>query len=65
MAALRDAARPFLAMGGRDAFDVAQSRWLRHRRHCGSDLACIKREYRLRIRVINAVLKRAYSLGPL
>ena len=65
MATLRQAARPFLAMGARSAFDDAQTQWLHERRRCQSQLACLRQAYRTRIRAIETVLARADGLGPL
>jgi uncharacterized protein len=61
---LYDINRHTLAMGGRDALQDAQRQWLRDRRNCGSQRACLNRSYDRRLSDLNQSMERIYSNGP-
>ena len=65
MALLYGLDRKFLAMGGRGALIDQQSAWLRERRACGSDRACLMRVYDRRIGELRSVIDRqVVTRGP-
>lgn len=65
MAQLYDITRKVVPMGTRGAIMDEQSRWLRDRRTCGPNRACIAKSYARRIGQLNAVLEqRVYPNGP-
>ncbi|HRD27956.1 MAG TPA: hypothetical protein PLO65_06620 [Caulobacter sp.] len=65
MALLYDIVRRLVPMGSRGAIMDEQSRWLRQRRTCGPDRACLSRSYATRIARLNRVLEtRVYPNGP-
>jgi uncharacterized protein len=61
---LYDINRHTLAMGGRGALQDAQRQWLRDRRNCGSQRACLNRSYDRRLSDLNRSMERIYSNGP-
>jgi uncharacterized protein len=61
---LYDINRHTLAMGGRGALQDAQRQWLRDRRNCGSQRACLNRSYDRRLSDLNKSMERIYSNGP-
>ena len=57
--------RKFLAMGGRGALIDQQVAWLRERRACGSDRACLMGVYDRRIGELRAIIDRqVVTRGP-
>jgi uncharacterized protein len=64
MSVLYDINRHTLAMGGRGALEDAQRQWLRDRRNCGSQRACLNRSYDRRLSELNRSMERIYSNGP-
>lgn len=64
MAVLYDVNRHTLAMGGRGALQDAQQQWLRDRRNCGAQRACLGRAYDRRLGELERGLERIYSNGP-
>jgi uncharacterized protein len=64
MAVLYDINRHTLAMGGRGALQDAQQQWLRDRRGCGAQRACLNRVYDRRLGDLERGLERVYSNGP-
>jgi uncharacterized protein len=64
MAVLYDINRKTLAMGGRGALEDQQRQWLRDRRNCGAQRACLNRSYDRRLSDLNRSMERIYSNGP-
>ena len=65
MAELYRIVRKVVPMGARGAIMDDQAVWLRDRRRCGADRACLTRSYARRIGQLNAVLEeRVYPNGP-
>ena len=65
MAQLYDIVRHLVPMGTRGVIMDEQSRWLRARRSCGANRACLNRSYATRIAQLNRVLEtRVYNHGP-
>ena len=65
MAQLYDIVRHLVPMGTRGAIMDEQGRWLRARRTCGANRACLSRSYATRIAQLNRVLEtRVYPNGP-
>jgi uncharacterized protein len=64
MALLYDINRKTLAMGGRGALQDAQWRWLRDRRGCGANRACLNRAYDRRLGELERSMERIYRSGP-
>ena len=64
MAVLYDVNRKTLAMGGRGALEDQQRQWLRDRRSCGAQRACLNRSYDRRLSELNRSMERIYSNGP-
>lgn len=65
MSQLYDIVRKLVPMGSRGAIMDDQAAWLRDRRRCGGDRACLTRSYARRISQLNAVLEeRVYPNGP-
>ena len=56
--------RHLVPMGGRDAIMDDQRAWLKARRTCGADQACLRRSYDRRLRELNTVMDRVYRQGP-
>ena len=53
-----------LAMGGRGALMDQQQEWLRNRRTCGGNKACLNRAYDRRLADLEKSMERIYSNGP-
>ncbi|HQR88404.1 MAG: hypothetical protein B7Z44_14955 [Caulobacter sp. 12-67-6] len=53
-----------LAMGGRGALMDQQRDWLRDRRACGGNKACLNRAYDRRLGDLEKSMERIYSNGP-
>lgn len=65
MSQLYGIVRKVVPMGARGAIMDDQAVWLRDRRRCGADRACLSRSYSKRITQLNAVLEqRVYPNGP-
>lgn len=65
MAQLYGIVRKVVPMGTRGAIMDEQSVWLRNRRTCGPNRACLQKSYARRIQQLNAVLEqRVYPNGP-
>lgn len=65
MSQLYDIVRRLVPMGTRGAIMDEQTRWLRARRTCGANRACLNRSYTTRIAQLNRVLEtRVYPNGP-
>ncbi|EJL32801.1 hypothetical protein PMI01_02440 [Caulobacter sp. AP07] len=64
MAVLYDINRKTLAMGGRGALEDQQRQWLRDRRGCGAQRACLNRSYDRRLGDLERSLERVYRNGP-
>jgi uncharacterized protein len=64
MAVLYDINRKTLAMGGRGALEDQQRQWLRDRRGCGAQRACLNRSYDRRLGDLERSMERIYSNGP-
>lgn len=64
MSVLYDINRHTLAMGGRGALEDAQRQWLRDRRGCGANRACLNRAYDGRLADLERSMERIYSHGP-
>ena len=64
MSQLYDITRRLVPMGTRGAIMDRQVVWLRQRRACGGDRACIGRAYAGRIAELNQVMERVYGQGP-
>lgn len=65
MSQLYGIVRKVVPMGARAAIMDDQGAWLRNRRTCGANRACIARSYSRRIEQLNAVLEqRVYPNGP-
>ena len=64
MAVLYDVNKRTLAMGGRGALMDAQQQWLRDRRSCGANRACLNRAYDRRLAELERGLERIYRNGP-
>ncbi|CAN5322242.1 hypothetical protein BH10PSE4_BH10PSE4_24670 [soil metagenome] len=64
MSVLYDINRHTLAMGGRGALEDAQRQWLRDRKTCGANRACLNRAYDRRLSDLDRSMERIYSNGP-
>jgi uncharacterized protein len=64
MSVLYDINRHTLAMGGRGALEDAQRQWLRDRRGCGAQRACLTRAYDRRLSELERGMERIYRNGP-
>jgi uncharacterized protein len=56
--------RHTLAMGGRGALIDRQQEWLRDRRTCGANKACLNRAYDKRLGELENGMQRIYQQGP-
>lgn len=56
--------RHLVPMGGRDAIMDQQRAWLKARKTCGANRACLARSYDQRLGELNAVMERVYRQGP-
>jgi len=64
MSLLYDINRKTLAMGGRGSLEDAQRQWLRDRRSCGPNRACLNRAYDRRLGELERSMERIYTNGP-
>lgn len=64
MSVLYDINRKTLAMGGRGSLQDAQQQWLRDRRTCGANRACLNRAYDKRLDELDRSMERIYRNGP-
>lgn len=64
MSVLYDINKRTLAMGGRGALQDAQQQWLRDRRSCGANRACLNRAYDRRLGELERSMERIYRNGP-
>lgn len=64
MATLFEVDGHLLAMGGRGALQDAQVAWLKDRRRCGGDVACLTRRYDARLAELQRVFDDIASRGP-
>ena len=64
MSVLYDINKRTLAMGGRGAMQDQQQQWLRDRRKCGANRACLTRAYDRRLDELERSLERVYRNGP-
>lgn len=64
MSVLYEVNKRTLAMGGRGALMDAQQRWLRDRRSCAANRACLTRAYDRRLGELERGLERIYRNGP-
>jgi uncharacterized protein len=64
MSVLYDINKRTLAMGGRGAMQDAQQQWLRDRRKCGANRACLNRAYDRRLDELDRSMERIYRNGP-
>lgn len=53
-----------LAMGGRGALQDAQVAWLKQRRRCGADVACLTRSYDRRLAELQRTFDTIAARGP-
>ena len=64
MSVLYDINKRTLAMGGRGAMEDQQRQWLRDRRGCGANRACLNRAYDKRLDDLDRSMERIYRNGP-
>jgi uncharacterized protein len=64
MSVLYEVNKRTLAMGGRGTLIDAQQQWLRDRRTCGANRACLNRAYDRRLDELERGLERIYRNGP-
>jgi len=64
MSVLYEINKRTLAMGGRGALIDAQQQWLRDRRGCGANRACLNRVYDRRLGELERSMERIYRNGP-
>jgi uncharacterized protein len=64
MSVLYDINKRTLAMGGRGALQDAQQEWLRDRRKCGANRACLNRSYDRRLDELDRSMERIYRNAP-
>ncbi len=64
MATMFELESHLLAMGGRGALQDAQVAWLKQRRRCGADVACLTRSYDRRLAELQRVFDDIASRGP-
>ena len=64
MSVLYDVNKHTLAMGGRGALEDAQRQWLKDRKGCGANRACLNRAYDRRLSDLERSLDRIYRNGP-
>ena len=56
--------RHTLAMGGRGALMDSQQEWLRNRKTCGANKACLNRAYDKRLADLEKSMERIYQNAP-
>lgn len=64
MSVLYDVNKRTMGMGSRGALMDSQQRWLRDRKTCGSNRACLNRAYDRRLDDLNRSMDRIYHAGP-
>jgi uncharacterized protein len=64
MATRFDILKDVLPMGGRSKLRDDQEDWLRERRACAADLACLRAAYEARLKVLRGVLSEFAKQGP-
>ena len=64
MSVLYDINKRTLAMGGRGALQDSQQDWLRDRRKCGANRACLNRSYDKRLDELERSMERIYRNAP-
>ena len=64
MSVLYDINKRTLAMGGRGALMDSQQEWLRDRRKCGANRACLNRSYDRRLDDLDRSMERIYRNAP-
>ena len=64
MSVLYDINKRTLAMGGRGSLEDAQRQWLKDRRGCGANRACLNRAYDGRLTDLDRSMERIYRNGP-
>lgn len=64
MSVLYDINKRTLAMGGRGALMDSQQAWLRDRRQCGANRACLNRSYDRRLDDLDRSMERIYRNAP-
>jgi uncharacterized protein len=64
MSLLYDINKRTMGMGSRGALQDAQQQWLRDRRQCGANRACLTRAYDRRLDDLNRAMERIYRAGP-
>jgi uncharacterized protein len=64
MSVLYEINKRTLAMGGRGALEDGQRQWLRDRRGCGANRACLNRAYDTRLGDLERSMERIYRNGP-
>ena len=57
--------KDLLAMGSRAQLQDEQEAWLKERRACGADVACLRQAYEARVKVLRGVLSEFAKQGPL
>lgn len=53
-----------MAMGGAGAMRDEQKAWLAWRKACGSDVACLRNAYKVRIAAFKTAFQRVVARGP-
>lgn len=64
MATMFELESHLLAMGGRGALQDAQVAWLKQRRRCGADVACLTHSYDRHLAELQRVFDGIASRGP-
>ena len=64
MSVLYDINKRTLAMGGRGALQDSQVQWLKDRRGCGANRACLNRAYDRRLDDLDRSMERVYRNAP-
>ena len=64
MSVLYDINKRTLAMGGRGGLMDAQQQWLKDRRGCGANRACLNRAYDRRLGELDRSMERIYRNAP-
>lgn len=64
MSVLYEINKRTLAMGGRGALMDSQQQWLKDRRKCGANRACLTRAYDRRLDELERSMERIYRNGP-
>ena len=64
MSVLYEINKRTLAMGGRGALQDDQQQWLRDRRKCGANRACLNRAYDRRLGELDRSMERIYRNAP-